>query len=66
MALRGELWAPYANNLLIQSLGVSAPKSFPKDLLALDDWSLLSSPGRCLRRALYLQADFALSLLGHA
>lgn len=54
MPLRGEFWAPCANDLLIESLGVPAPKSFPKDLLALDDCKLLSSFRHCIHCAKFI------------
>lgn len=49
MPLWGELWAPCANNLFPDSLGVPAPKTPPEALLALDDGKLLSGFRRCIR-----------------
>lgn len=42
MALRGELWAPHANNLLIESLGFRPQSLFPKICLPsmIADFSL--------------------------
>ena len=61
MPLQRELWVPCANNLLIESLGVPTPKSFPKDL-ALDDCRLLSSFGRCIHCAKFIYRQILPSL----